>query len=156
MFVYRYVRLYKYGRRGIIQEQAGMHPSIYNIYILYVYIASIIVSIITINVPPTRKEYLSVVNGEKPRMDGPLSLAWSCFIGNGGSSLWNEWAPCDSVPPRIFQGGTCERPRAVCQLPLLERSRRLEPRAERDHPCCWFKIWLILLDRHRTHEKSVF
>lgn len=65
----------KYGRRGIIQEQAGMHPSIYNMYILYVYIASIIVCIITINVPPTRKEYLSVVNGEKPRMDGPLSLA---------------------------------------------------------------------------------
>lgn len=40
VFVYRYVLLYTYGRRGMIQEQAGVCScaSIYSMYILYVYI----------------------------------------------------------------------------------------------------------------------
>lgn len=78
VFVYRYVLLYRYERRGIIQEQAGVCScaSIYNLYILYVYIerAFVIVCIITMNVPPTSEEYLSVVNGEKPQMNG------SCMV----------------------------------------------------------------------------
>lgn len=46
--------------------------------------------------------------------------------------------------------------RAVCQLPLLERSRSLEPRVGRDHPCCWFKIWLFRLDGDRAYKNFVF
>lgn len=37
-----------------------------------------------------------------------------------------------SAPPLIRQGGTLETPRPVCQLPLLQRSRSLEPRAGRE------------------------
>ena len=47
-------------------------------------------------------------------------------------------------------------PRAVCQRPLLQKSRSIQPRAGRDCPCCWFKIWLFLLDGDRAHKNFVF
>lgn len=46
--------------------------------------------------------------------------------------------------------------RYLCQLPLLKRSRSLEPSVARDNPCSWFQIWLFLLDGDRTHKNSVF
>lgn len=92
-FVYRYVLLYRYERRGIIQQQAGVCScaSIYNLYILYVYRerTSVIVCIITTNVPPTSEEYLSVVKWrEAPNgrfLHGLLCGAVS--VGKVGSSL---------------------------------------------------------------------
>lgn len=162
MFVYRYVLLYRYERRGIIQEQAGVCScaSIYNLYILYVYMerASVIVCIITMTLPPTSEVYLSVVNGEKPHVGDSCMVSRMKLFQQARSAAAREMSG-PSVNPCILQSakeGRFEVPTAVCQLPLLERSRSLEPGAGRDHPCCEFQIWLFLLDGDRAHQNSVF
>lgn len=52
---------------------------------MYIERASVIVCIITMNVPPTSEEYLSVVN----RREAPkwTVLVWSCFSRQGWQQL---------------------------------------------------------------------
>lgn len=64
---------------------------LYYVYFLCIYTASVIVCIITMNVPPTSEEYLSVVSGKKPQMDSSLCLLHEAIsAGRGGSSLRSE------------------------------------------------------------------
>lgn len=143
-----------------VQEQAGMcsGASIYSLYILYVYISplSLFASLWRIYLWPARSTC------QRCRLRSPRSgdLFVTCMEllqeARVGAAPWNELAPRESIPLQIRQGGTLRKPRAVGLLPLLRRSQTLQPRAGRDCPCCWLKIWLFPLDGDRAHEDSVF
>lgn len=65
------------------------HVHLFILCISYRYTrSSVLVCIVTENVPPTSEEYLSVVSAEKPRTDSPLRLSHGAMsAGKGGSSL---------------------------------------------------------------------